>query len=141
MIVVALLLLSAVQMHIWKGSALYNIDDYNTLTHFGVDALWCDSPRSLFSPMCLSHQRSELRAYLQGSRRPTSTHTIRVRTWVILRYSRIKSLRDGPQTGALVTGTAPLFQCCGYLVGQLGDLLALTDSAWRYDRMVSLVFS
>lgn len=52
---------------------------------------------------------------------------------VILRHSRTKSLMNGSQTGASVTDTTPLFK----LADPLGDLLALSDSAWRRDRVVS----
>jgi hypothetical protein len=68
---------AAVQMQVLEGSALCSIDDYSTLAHFAVTLQMssCTVRQDLyFGPLGLSYQRRELRAYPQGSRRPTSTH-------------------------------------------------------------------
>jgi hypothetical protein len=105
-------------------SALRNIDDYSTLTHSGANALWCGSPRSLFWPHepVVSASRAARLLYKGAAALPPH-HTPLVGRWVILRHSRIKSLRNCSQTGASVTGTTPLFQHGRFLMGQLCDRL------------------
>ncbi|KAF1934352.1 uncharacterized protein M421DRAFT_388891 [Didymella exigua CBS 183.55] len=104
---------AAMQMQVMLGSAPWNIDDYSTLALFAAALqmqFGVDRQDLYFGPMDLSYQRRDSRAYLQGSRRPTSIpHPYRSAD-VILRHSRIKSLRNGSQTGASVTDTTPLSQ-------------------------------